>query len=272
RYDNFGQPSFCTVLDGGCRLAVDGQEALTLQAGDFVLLPTTPGFTLSGFEPVTPTFIDPKIASAPTDEIRHRSMAGDPDVRLVGGCFMCDSPDADLLVSLLPTLVHVRGIERLSTLVRLVGEEAKEQRSGRDLVLSRLVEVLLVEALRTTETDDAPAGLLRGLSDARLAIAIRDMHGDPARSWPVAPLAKPAPPSRPPSFARFVRGVGRPPMEYLLAWRMAIAKQLLRRHDVGLDEVAERVGYSSATTFSTAFSRHVGQPPGRYARANKLGP
>src|SRR5262249_44483220 len=271
RYDDFGQPSFCTVLDGGCRLAVDGQEALTLQAGDFVLLPTTPGFTLSGFEPVTPTFIDPKIAS-PTDEIRHGSTAGDPDVRLLGGYFMCDSPDADLLVSLLPTLVHVRGIERLSTLVRLVGEEAKEQRSGRDLVLSRLVEVLLVEALRTTETDDAPAGLLRGLSDARLAIAIRDMHGDPARSWTVAQLAKAAALSRSAFFDRFVRAVGMPPMEYLLAWRMAIAKQLLRRHDVGLDEVAERVGYSSATTFSTAFSRHVGQPPGRYARADKLGP
>jgi AraC-like DNA-binding protein len=56
-------------------------------------------------------------------------------------------------------------------------------------------------------------------------------------------------------------------MEYLLAWRMAIAKDLLRRHDIGLAEVAERVGYGSAGTFSTAFSRHVGQPPGRYARA-----
>jgi AraC-like DNA-binding protein len=55
-------------------------------------------------------------------------------------------------------------------------------------------------------------------------------------------------------------------MEYLLAWRMAVAKDLLRREDVGLDEVADRVGYGSASTFSTAFSRHVGRPPGRYAR------
>jgi AraC-like DNA-binding protein len=60
--------------------------------------------------------------------------------------------------------------------------------------------------------------------------------------------------------------VGPPPMEYLLAWRMAVAKDLLRRHDFGLAEVAERVGYGSASTFSTAFSRHVGQPPSRYAR------
>ena len=55
-------------------------------------------------------------------------------------------------------------------------------------------------------------------------------------------------------------------MEYLVAWRMAVAKDLLRRQQLGLDEVAERVGYGSASTFSTAFSRLVGQSPGRYAR------
>jgi len=59
RYSAFGHPSFCTVVEGRCRLAVDGQDALVLEAGDFVLLPTTPGFTLSGFEPVTPQLIDP---------------------------------------------------------------------------------------------------------------------------------------------------------------------------------------------------------------------
>jgi AraC-like DNA-binding protein len=272
RYSAFGQPSFCTVLDGGCRLAVDRQEPVTLEAGDFVLLPTTPGFTLSGFEPVTPTFIDPKIMPAPVDDIRHGSPDGEPDVRLLGGYFICDSPDASLIVSLMPTLVHVRGADRLSTLVRLVGGEATAQRAGRDLVLSRLVELMLVEALRTTQTDDAPAGLLRGLSDARLAIAIREMHGDPARAWTVAQLAKKAALSRSAFFDHFTRAVGMPPMEYLLAWRMAVAKDLLRHHDVVLDDVAERVGYSSASTFSTAFSRHVGQAPGRYARESRQAP
>jgi len=58
-------------------------------------------------------------------------------------------------------------------------------------------------------------------------------------------------------------------MEYLLAWRIAVAQDLLRREDVGLDEVAERVGYSSASTFSSAFSRQVGRPPGRYARERR---
>lgn len=266
RYSEFGHPSFCAVLEGSCRLAVDGHRALTLEAGDFVLLPATPGFTMSGFEPVEPERIDPKVAPAATGEVRHGTRTGPHDVRLLGGYFVFESPDAALLVSLLPAVVHVRGVERLSMLVRLVGEEASESRSGRNLVLTRLVEVLLVEALRSTSGEDAPPGLLLGLADARLAPAIREMHGRLARSWTVAQLAKIAALSRSAFFERFTRTVGLPPMEYLLAWRMAVAKDLLRRHDLGLEEVAERVGYGSASTFSTAFSRHVGQPPGRYAR------
>jgi AraC-like DNA-binding protein len=268
RYSAFGQPSFCAVLEGRCRLAVDGQPAITLEAGDFVLMPTTPGFVMSGFERVKPERIDPKVAASPAGEVRHGTRGGRPDVQLLGGYFIFDSPDAGLLVTLLPALIHVRGVERLTTLVRLVGDESIQQRSGRDLVLTRLVEVLLIEALRSTASDDAPPGLLRGLADARLAPAIRQMHAHLARPWTVAQLAKTAALSRSTFFERFSRTVGLPPMEYLLAWRMAIARELLRDQDVGIAEVAERVGYSSASTFSTAFSRHVGQPPGRYARAS----
>ena len=266
RYSAFGHPSFCAVLAGSCRLAVDGQNALTLEAGDFVLLPATPGFTMSGFKPVTHVHFDPNVTAAHLGEVRHGTRGGPPDVELLGGWFVFESPDAALLVSLLPGLVHVRGAERLSTLVRLVAEESNEQRSGRELVLTRLVEVLLIEALRSTPGDDAPPGLLRGLADAQLAAAMREMHGELARSWTVAQLAKAAALSRSAFFERFTRTVGLRPMEYLLAWRMAVAKDLLRRQDLGLDEVAERVGYGSASTFSTAFSRHVGQPPSRYAR------
>ena len=266
-YSAFGHPSFCAVLEGRCRLAVDGQRALTLEAGDFVLLAATPGFTMSGFDPVKPVGFDPKVTSAHTTEVRHGTRGGRPDVRLLGGWFAFDSPDAALLVSLLPALVHLRGAERLSVLVRLVDEESSERRTGKDLVLTRLVEVLLIEALRSTPAHAAPPGLLRGLCDARLAPALRQMHEKLARSWTVAQLAKTAALSRSAFFERFTRSVGLPPMEYLLAWRMAVAKDLLRRHDVGLAEVAQRVGYGSASTFSTAFSRHVGQPPSHYARA-----
>lgn len=266
RYSDFGHPGFCTVLEGSCRLAVDGQEPLVLVAGDFVLLPTTPGFTMTGFEPVTPTFIDPKSAPDPGDEVRHGDPDGPPSVRLLGGYFAFATVDAGLLVSLLPAQVHVRGAERLSILVRLLTEEAAERRAGRDLVLARLVEVLLIEALRLTQRPDATPGLLRGLADIRLAEAIRAMHGQPARSWTVAELAKAAGLSRSAFFDRFTRNVGVAPMEYLLAWRMALAKDLLRNRNADIADVAETVGYGSASTFSTAFSRHVGQPPGRYAR------
>ena len=274
RYSAFGQPSFCAVLEGSCRLTVDGHRPLTLEANDFVLLPATPGFSMSGFEPVRFERFDPHVTSKVLGEVRHGTRGGRPDVRLLGGWFVFDSPDTALLVSLLPSLVHVRGIERLSVLVRLVGEEANEKRPGRDLVLTRLVEVLLIEALRaTTPAEDAPPGLLRGLADAHLASAIRQMHGQLARSWTVAQLAKTAALSRSAFFERFTGTVGLPPMEYLLAWRMAVAKDLLRRRQLGLAEVADRVGYGSASTFSTAFKRHVGRPPGRYAReGSQLGP
>ncbi len=266
RYADFGHPSFCTVIEGRCRLAIDGEHAISLEAGDFVLLPTTPGFTLSGFAPATPVRIDPHATPIAEGELRHGTQEGPPDARLLGGYFIFESGDAGLLVSLLPKLVHVRGAERLSTLVRFVAEEANGQQAGRDLALARLVEVLLIEALRSTQSADAPAGLLRGLGDARLAEAIRQMHRDPAHPWTVEQLAKQAALSRSGFFDRFSRHVGLPPMEYLLAWRMALAKDYLRNEKISLAEVAERVGYGSASTFSTAFSKHVGQPPGRYAR------
>ncbi len=267
RYSEFGQPGFCAVLEGGCRLAVDGEEPVSLQQGDFVLLPATPAFTMSSFERATPRLIDPKLTPAPTEEVRHGRPDGSADVRLLGGYFVFDSSDTSLLASLLPAMVHIRGVERLSVLVRLVGEEAGTANAGREFVLSRLVEILMIEALRASRAKDAQPGLLRGLADGRVAEALRQMHGDPERPWTVAALAGEAGMSRSALFERFTRTVGLRPMEYLLAWRMAVAKDLLRSKGIGLEEVARRVGYGSASTFSTAFSRHVGQPPGRYARA-----
>ena len=113
--------------------------------------------------------------------------------------------------------------------------------------------------------------LLRGLADDRLAVALRQMHGSPTRAWTVADLAREAALSRSTFFGRFRRDVGVAPMEYLLHWRMALAKDLLRRERIGVAQVAERVGYSSASTFSVAFARHVGTPPTLYAREQRNG-
>lgn len=267
RYSDFGQPSFCVVLEGACHLAVDGQPAIGLEAGDFVLLPATPGFTMAGDDrAASPPPRDPR-ALVPALEMRHGRQDGPPDVRLLGGYFVFDSPDAGLLVSLLPGLIHLRGLERMAVLVRLVAEETREQRAGRELILTRLVEVLIVEALRSASGEGAPPGLLRGLADPRLAPALRRMHAQIARAFTMAELAREAGMSRSAFFELFLRTVGLPPMEYLLAWRMAVAKELLRGGGLGLDQIAERVGYGSSSTFSTAFRRHVGQPPGRFARS-----
>ncbi|MNE83065.1 putative response regulatory protein [compost metagenome] len=92
------------------------------------------------------------------------------------------------------------------------------------------------------------------------------MHARPEHAWTVTDLANEASLSRSAFFARFNRIVGQSPMGYLLAWRMALAKQLLRNRKLGIEQVAERVGYGSASTFSVAFARYAGMSPARYAR------
>lgn len=134
-------------------------------------------------------------------------------------------------------------------------------------MLSRLVELLLVEAMRSAAAGSAPPGLLRGLEDERLARALKQMHAHIGRAWTIGQLARIATLSRSAFFERFTRVVGVAPMAYLLAWRMEIAKHLLRDDELTVFEVAERVGYGSTSAFSVAFSRYVGQAPSRYAQA-----
>lgn len=196
---------------------------------------------------------------------------GEPDLRMrIGHCHF-GSPDAALLVSLFPQLVIARGEPRLVTLMQLVGGETRTQRPARELVLERLMEVLLIEALRCGVGTSPTPGLARGLADPRLATALRAVHAQPARSWTVTELAAEAALSRSAFFVRFTRTVGVPPMAYLLTWRMALAKRLLRERDLGMDQVAARVGYGSASAFSVAFARHAGVPPAHYARQNRAG-
>ena len=266
RRTDTGQPFYCVIVEGSCRLAVDGYESLVLQGGDFALIPAAYNFAMSSIDPPAPDDIDSLPVALPDGEFRIGIQSGVPDFRALVGHCVFGSPDAALLVSLLPQLVHVRGEKRLATLVQLVGEESREQRPARDVILARLLEVLLIEALRSTAGTTASPGLVRGLADERLAVAIRGMHECPTRPWTVAQLAKEAALSRSAFFERFNRAVGVAPIEYLLAWRMAMAKNLLWRKEGGVAEVAQRVGYSSASAFSVAFTRYVGLSPSRYAR------
>lgn len=265
-YTEFGRPAFAAMAQGRCRLTVEGEDPVIVEAGDFVLLPATPRFGMSSLNPGPLRRIDARI-DPPSHEIRHGRQDGPPEMRQFGGWFTFVAPDAALLVTLLPRMIHLRGVLRLTQLVHLLSDEATREDAGRELILTRLVEILLIEALRAAPAEAAAPGLLRGLSDPRIASALRGLHGDITRAWTVPDLAAVAGMSRSAFFERFTRMVGRRPMEYLTTWRMAVARDLLRRGSLALEEVAARVGYGSASTFSTAFSRHTGLPPGRFMKA-----
>jgi len=266
RFSAYGRPSFCIMLAGSCRLALDGQEPVTLSQGDFVLLPTTPAFTLSSFSPALPVHLDP-YAVGGQGEVRYGDPSGDAEMRSLGGAFLFEAADPGLLVSMLPLVVHVPGSARLAQLVQMLGEEYADRKPGHEFMLSQLVGMMLIEALRATASPDAPPGLLRGLGDERLAPSLQQMHARLDHDWTVAKLAATAALSRSAFFDRFTRTVGVAPMAYLLAWRMEIAKDLMRREGLSMAEVAERVGYASTSTFSTAFSRHVGHSPRQFLRS-----
>lgn len=259
-----GHPFYQVLLKGRCLLTT-AAGAVTLRAGDFVLVPAGLPCVISSLDPAPPEGMASQPVMQPDGTRRFGIQDGPPDQQMLIGHFSFGSPDAALLTAMLPQLIHVRGQKRLATLVDLVIEESRANRPARDVILSRLLEVLLVEALRSVTGITAP-GLLRGLADERLAQAIRRIHEDPARAWTIAGLAQEASLSRSAFFARFQQALGMAPMAYLSAWRMAQSKSLLRQRET-VAEVAARVGYGSASAFSTAFARHVGMPPARYAQS-----
>jgi AraC-like DNA-binding protein len=261
-----GQPFYCAVLEGGCRITVDDFPPIELLSGDFILIPATFGVTVSSIDPPPEGFESEAPLQIGANEFRIGALDGEADIRMLAGHCTFGSPDASLLVSLLPQFVHVRGEPRLATFLQLMREESREQRPAREMILTRLLELMLIEALRSTAGTNASPGLVRGLADERIAAALRGLHDRPTHAWTVPELAKEAALSRTTFFERFNTTVGVTPMEYLLAWRMALAKDLLRRKEGRVAEIAERVGYGSASTFSVAFSRHVGQSPAQYAR------
>ncbi len=260
------EPFYCAVLEGGCHVAIDDIEPFTVLAGDFFLVPSTGGITMTSLNAPPPGVESAPPVAVGKGEFHLGARDGTVDTRIAVGHCTFGSPDASLLLSLLPRLIHVRGEPRLTTLVQMIRDETRQQRPAREVVLARLIELLLIEALRSGTEGSASQGLIRGLGDARLASALRSMHGRPTHAWTVAALAKEAALSRTTFFERFQRALGVTPMDYLLAWRMALAKDMLRRKEGGVAEVAARVGYGSASTFSVAFTRHVGLPPSHFAR------
>lgn len=270
RYAPYGQPGFAIVLAGNCWLAVDIAPPLRLERGDFVLLPSTPAFSMSSHPDA-----DCPPSRSSDSEVRHGDPEGEPDFRMLGGAFRIDPVNAPLLLALLPGVIHVRSADgatgRLARIVDLIAEECAGDEPGRTMVLERLLEVMLVECLRWHGDGVAPlpAGLLAGLRDPALARVLGAMHSDIRGDWSVAGLATLAGMSRSAFAARFAATVGCAPLGYLSRWRMAVAQDALSRGGKSLDRIAQEIGYDSTSAFSTAFRRRVGCSPGAFARARR---
>lgn len=268
RYAAHDAPGYTIVLKGQCWITFQGQAPLKLETGDFLLLPSTPAFVLGSDPDADGALRDP--GDAP---VRHGDQTGEAEFESLGGAFRIETVNAPLLLALLPGMIHIPAAEgrtaRLGAVIALIMQECAGEDPGRDMILQRLLEVLLVEALRWrgVARDDARAGLLHGLRDPALARVLRAMHADVRAHWTVADLARVAGLSRSAFAARFGEVLGCGPIEYLARWRMALAKDALIGGAKTLDRIADEIGYESASAFSTAFRKRLGCSPGRFARA-----
>jgi AraC-like DNA-binding protein len=265
-------PTFYFVTKGRCWFREYEGELIELAEGDYVLS-ARPTADVFFSEPGVPVILSDdafKEGHIVDGEIHVGEAEKGQVTRIQGGLIVCDPANADLLVELMPRYVHLRaseeGSSRLRFLISAILDEAESARPGRDAVLSRLIEVMLIETLRREADSSLPhPGVLGGLADPRLAKALANIHADVARRWTVEDLARRVGMSRAVFARRFAEAVGSAPVEYLLRWRMALAKDALLHGRGTLEEIALRIGYQSASAFSTAFSQKVGCPPSEYA-------
>ncbi|MET4633692.1 AraC-like DNA-binding protein [Kaistia defluvii] len=265
RYAAHDAPGFTIVLEGDCWITFEGGEPLRLAKGDFVLIPTTPAFSLSSDVGIQGDLRDPMDVA-----VRHGDPDGDPDFVSLGGTFCVEPVNSALLLMLLPRLVHIPATEgragRIGTVIQMIQEECLRDDPGKEMMLQRLLEVLLLEALRRHGVASDAAGLLGGMRDPFLVRALRAMHADVRANWTVEGLARLAGLSRSAFAARFATVLGCGPIEYLARWRMSLAKDALINGAKTLDRIADEIGYESASAFSTAFRKRVGCAPGRFSR------
>lgn len=271
-----GSMWFHVVLRGTARIDVAGAPARTLVEGDFALVPHGTGHVLAADEEASATA--PSVYDLPHDYVSDRYAVlrhGDPGAAtaMICGAVRFDHPSAHRLVRLLPPLVEVestpgpRSVWMRSTL-QLIAEEARELRPGGEAVITRLSDILVIQALRSWLDNDPAArtGWLGALQDAQIGHALALIHDDPRRGWTVAALAAETAMSRSAFAAKFTELVDEPAMRYVTRWRMQTALQTLRDADVTVSELARRYGYQSEAAFSRAFKRVIGTSPGSIRR------
>jgi AraC-like DNA-binding protein len=266
--------SFHVLTAGRCWLEVEGGENVELDPGDLALVPHGRGHRLAS---------DPGVPAPQIDELQHeyisdryailRHGGGGEPTTLICGAVRFDHPAAHHLVSLLPRVIQVRGartpqLEWLDSTLRLMAAEARELRPGGETVITRLADILVIQAIRSWIEQDpaAQTGWLGGLRDSQIGRALAMIHREPAREWTVSSLAEEVAMSRSAFAARFTQLVGEPAMHYVARWRMHVAMTWLSEDAIGLGEMASRLGYRSEAAFSRAFKRFIGMSPGAARR------
>ncbi|MEM1329127.1 MAG: AraC family transcriptional regulator [Planctomycetota bacterium] len=264
---------FHVVTEGSCLVEFDDGTSETLRPGEFGLIPRGEGHAIrSGAGVHAEPFFDLPIERISKRYEVLRYGGGGGRTTLICGAVCLDHPGARDLVELLPNLIHVKTwntphAEWMHSTLRLMAAEVSEQRPGGETIVTRLADVLVIQAIRAwlTEHTGAQTGWLGALRDERIGPAIALVHREPEKDWTVASLASSVSMSRSAFSARFTELVGESPMQYVTRWRMHVAGSWLREGDITAAECGTRLGYNSEAAFSRAFRRVMGQPPGAWS-------
>lgn len=204
--------------------------------------------------------------------VRTWGNAPDGSTTVLVGTYLLDGEISGRLLDALPPLAVLPSGGRSRPLPALLDEEIARDEPGQSVVLDRLLDLLLIDALRTWFSRpgaEAPAWY-RAMGDPVVGQALRLLQNEPAHPWTVAALAGRTGVSRAGLARRFTELVGEPPMAYLTGWRLALAADLLRETEATVEAVAHQVGYSQAFAFSTAFKRVRGVSPQEYRKGGGL--
>jgi len=255
------------VVSGACWLVVDGvTDPIALKAGDCFLLPGGRAFRLAS-DPALPATASTEIFSAPRIG-NVVTLNGGGDLFLVGSRFVLSGSHADILLAMLPPVVHIRKESEQAALrwsVERMMLELQQQQPGSFLIAEHLAHMMLVQALRLHMTEEAAGvGWLFALADKQMGAAIGAMHADPAQRWTLQSLAERVHMSRSAFAAKFKQMVGMSAMDYLTRWRMLLAGDRLANSSDPISVIAPSLGYESESAFSTAFKRVMGCAPRQY--------
>ena len=274
---------FHAVARGRGQLQVEGNDRqLIVSAGDLVLLPHGNAHLMRDRPSTEPTPLDQIVADHPLEDgIRLRVGNRGPLTVLLCGGFELEAGAANPLLANLPSVIHIRGnrsraVPWLKMTLRQLELETRASRPGGQALISRLSDILFIQAVREyfngVARGDRNAGTgawLRALKDPQIGAAIACLHQRPDYGWHVGSLASKVGMSRSSFSARFHELVGEPPLKYLAKWRALKAAWLLRTSDATLSEVASRVGYESEIALSRVFKRFMGLTPGAYRRQKR---